>query len=146
MGRRRKPAAEQRELTVTEILASVSVVKTKGPAQRSGERAKRRRRDPATMEMTARVVQQETINAHAAAVRASTDPDELKAVAAAIWIRDVARDAAEELTTDPDVHPDLIAKAKHILEVDAYAKEQGMPASAEELHRMLDNIGYNPLR
>jgi hypothetical protein len=49
------------------------------------------------MEMTARVVQQETIGAHAAAIRASADPAELKALAAAIWIKEVAAEAAEKL-------------------------------------------------
>ena len=85
------------------------------------------------MEKTAPVVEQETINAPAA--NASIDPNELTAVTAAIWIRDVAREAAEEPAAGPDVHPDLIAKAKHILEMGAYAKQRGMPGFADELHR-----------
>jgi hypothetical protein len=98
------------------------------------------------MEMTARMVQDVAIRAHAAAIRTSADPGDLKALGAAIWVRDVAREAADELGTDPDVHPDLVAEAKHILEMEAYVRELGLPASEEDLHRALDNIGYNPLR
>jgi hypothetical protein len=81
------------------------------------------------MEMIAREVERDTINAHAAAVRASADREEFNAFAQARWAKETGIEVAKELSVNPDEDqfaPEAVKRSR-LLQSFEYARLIGLP-------------------